>query len=349
MKKFDYSFLLKDNIPSNIVSLLVAIEKTAIESNLYQEIYPVVFNNLQDIAIVQSVKASNAIEGIITTDKRIKAIVSQNVAPINHDEEEIAGYRDVLNTIHNDHAIYQMNEKDILEFHQQLIGYTGFSYGGKYKTEDNVIMETDKDGKRTVRFRPTKAIDTKESMEQLILAYMESRDNSNISRLLLIPCIILDFLCIHPFSDGNGRLSRLLSLFLLYKNNYDVGKYISFENIINTTKADYYHTLRLSSNDWHNNGNDYYPFIESFLKTLLTCYTDLNNRFEMINNKKLNKKSRIKEMIMSSRYPVSRKEIYEMWPDISQDTIKNVIKQLQKEDIIIKIGNFKDAKYQKKQ
>ncbi len=347
MKIFDYSFLQNIQIPNNTLSLLVAVEKIRAEGKLYEIKYPKVFDKLQDIAILQSIKASNAIEGIVTTDKRINALVKESVAPLNHDEEEIAGYRDVLKNIHNNYYDYQLNKNDILEFHRLLLSYTGFSHGGRYKKEDNLIMQTDANGRISIRFKPTSAKDTNDAMEQLFLAYIDARDNSNVSKLLLIPCLILDFLCIHPFSDGNGRISRLLSLLLLYKNEYSVGKYVSFEGKINSNKGSYYESLRLSSNNWHENTNDYYPFINNFLRTLLVNYRELYIRFDLINPIKDNKKTRIKETIIMSRFPISRKEIGKMWPDISQETIKKVIKDLLKQNEIIKIGNYKDAKYKK--
>ncbi len=347
MKRFDYSFLQHEQIPNNTLSLLVAIEKIKAEGKIYEMKYPDVFNNLQEIAIIQSVKASNAIEGIVTTDKRIKAILSESVAPINHDEEEIVGYRDVLNIIHNNYDDYQINKKDILEFHRLFISYTGFSYGGVYKDEDNIITHTDMFCRRSIRFVPTSAKETEDAMEQLMLAYMDARDTSNISRLLLIPSVILDFLCIHPFGDGNGRMSRLLSLLLLYKNEYNVGKYVSFENKININKDEYYEGLKLSSIDWHENSSNYFPFINNFLKTVLICYKELYERFEIINNQKDNKKTRVEETIMESRCPVSRQKIFEMWPDISNETIKKAIKELLKDGRIEKVGTYKDAKYKK--
>lgn len=348
MKLFDYSFLKTERISNNVLSLFIAIEKIQGLVMLNFKIYPEVFKNLEKIAKVQSIKASNAIEGIVTSDKRIKSLLNKEIKPINHDEEEIVGYRDALNEIHSNHEKYQFSESDILDFHKVLISYTGFDYGGEYKKEDNVIIEMLLDGTRRVRFKPTSAKETSNAMNQLILAYMEARDDSSIPRLLLIPCVILDFLCIHPFSDGNGRISRLLSLLLLYKNDYEVGKFVSFENQINNTKFEYYEALRLSSQNWNENNSDYIPFIESFLKSLHLTYIELNNRFSIVNEKKESKKDRIEKTLMKSKNPISRQEIYHLWPDISQETIKKTIKNLLNEEKIEKIGNFKDARYKRK-
>ena len=195
--------------------------------------YPDVFTRLESIAKVQSVKGSNAIEGIVTSEQRINEIVNQNSAPINHNEAEIAGYRDVLNLIHENFTDLDIRVRDIHRLHEIMLSYTPIG-GGSYKQNDNVITEVDAAGQRRVRFAPTPAGgETVTAMEQLILAFIDARNNYNINQLLMIPCFILDFLCIHPFADCNGRMSRLLSLLLLYKNGLDAGKYISFEEQIN--------------------------------------------------------------------------------------------------------------------
>lgn len=185
-------------------------------------------------------------------------------------------------------------EIDILRLHGIMLAYAGLEFGGKYKTSDNVILEVDATGKRQIRFRPTSAAETKEAMEQLELAYMDARNNANINQLLLIPCVILDFLCIHPFSDGNGRMSRLLSLLLLYKNGFDAGKYVSFEEQINQYKAYYYEALKRSSDGWEDNNNDYFPYVENFLSTLYMCYKELDKRFAVVHGKRITKKRVLK-------------------------------------------------------
>jgi len=228
MRKFDYSFLDSGMIPADLVNVtggIYALQNAAITR---KEGYPRVFTELESIAKVQSVKSSNAIEGIITSDQRIADIVNRSSAPMNHDEAEIAGYRDALNRIHTDYEHISFSEKDILLLHETMMSISGDDLAGQYKQTDNVIVEIDGSGNRRIRFRPIPANETKEAMEQLELAYLEACSNAHINQLLLIPCVILDFLCIHPFRDGNGRMSRLLSLLLLYKNGFDAGKYISF-------------------------------------------------------------------------------------------------------------------------
>jgi Fic family protein len=347
MRIFDYSFLKDKPIPAQTVNLLTTVEKLTIDRRTLIDSYPKLFEELTKIAIVQSIISSNAIEGIVTTDERIKGLLNGSVSPINHNENEILGYKDVIDLIHHNYDEYSFTEEQILSFHQLLLSYERPSYAGKYKTSDNVILEISKNGTRSVRFKPTPAKETQAAMEQMIYAYMDARDDSRINQLLLIPCVILDFLSIHPFSDGNGRLSRLLSLLLLYKNGFTIGKFISFENQINLNKKEYDQSLKLSSDNWNNSANDYYPFINHFLVTLIRCYNELDKRVSILSSKVTNKKERIKITIEKSLVPLSRKELMELWPDIAVDTIKKVLIELQNEGTIQKIGNFKNAKYRK--
>ncbi len=347
MRFFDYSFLKDKPIPAHTVNLLTTVEKLTIDRRTLIDSYPKLFKELTKISIVQSIISSNAIEGIVTTDERIKDLLNGSVSPINHNENEILGYKDVIDLIHHNYDEYDFTEEQILAFHQLLLSYERPSYAGKYKTSDNVILEISKNGTRSIRFKPTPAKETQAAMEQMILAFMDARDDSNINQLLLIPCVILDFLSIHPFSDGNGRMSRLLSLLLLYKNGFSIGRYISFENQINLNKKEYYQSLKLSSENWSNSANDYYPFINHFLVTLIRCYNELDKRVSILSSKVTNKKERIKITIEKSLVPLSRKELMELWPDIAVDTIKKVLIELQNEGTIQKIGNFKNAKYKR--
>lgn len=249
MKKFDYSFLDNGLLPASLINITSTIYSLKTGAKIRKDEYERIFSELEKIAVVQSVKSSNAIEGIITSDKRIEEIVNQNSKPLNHNENEIAGYRDSLNEIHMHYKDIELSENTILRLHEIMMSYTGNDDAGKYKINENYIIEEDKEGNRKIRFKPLSAQETPEAMKQLILAYQQASNNSNINQLLLIPCFILDFLCIHPFRDGNGRMSRLLTLLLLYKNGFDIGKYISFEEQINNNKGYYYEALKQSSVD----------------------------------------------------------------------------------------------------
>jgi Fic family protein len=346
MRYFDYSFLENGMLPAGLVNIVSAIAQLRERENERKYSYPDIFTRLESIAKVQSVKGSNAIEGIVTSEQRVNEIVNQNSAPLNHNEAEIAGYRDALNLIHNGYETLDIRERDILRLHEIMLSYTPAN-GGQYKQADNVIMEVDAGGTRRVRFAPLPARETPEAMEQLTLAYMDSRSNYNINQLLLIPCFILDFLCIHPFSDGNGRMSRLLSLLLLYKNGFDAGKYISFEEQINKQKVLYYETLWVSSNNWHENQNSYFPFIENFITTLLFCYKELDKRFAVVNAKKVTKRQRIESTVLNSLLPISKQEICYVLPDVSPTTVEAVLAEMVKSGIVRKVGSGRSTKYAK--
>ena len=345
MRRFDYSFLDNGLLPANLLNLTVSISELKTMATVRKDAHQQIFTELEAVARIQSIKSSNAIEGIVTSDQRIAEIVNQNSAPLNHNEAEIMGYRDALNEIHMGHDHTDLRCSDILRLHSIMMSAAGYEYGGRYKTDDNVILETAADGTRRVRFRPTPANETAAAMEQLELAYLDARSNANINQLLLIPCVILDFLCIHPFRDGNGRMSRLLSLLLLYKNGYDAGKYVSFEEQINHYKAFYYEALRESSEGWHTNENSYMPFIENFLSTLYMCYKELDKRFAVVNGKKVTKKARIEATILNSLTPVSKADICKILPDVSPTTVEAVLGAMVKNGTIRKIGSARNIRY----
>ena len=348
MKRFDYSFLEKGMLPAGLVNVVSAIAELRARESQIKDNYPDVFTRLESIAKVQSVKGSNAIEGIVTTDQRVNEIVNQNSAPLNHNEADIAGYRDALNLIHENHDSLDIRERDILRLHEIMLSYAPAS-GGVYKKSDNVIMEVDAAGQRSVRFAPTPANETPAAMEQLVLAFMDARSSYNINQLLLIPCFVLDFLYIHPFVDGNGRMSRLLSLLLLYKNDFDAGKYISFEEQINKGKWDYYEALRLSSDGWHENINSYFPFIENFVATLLYCYKEIDKRFAVVQAKKVNKRERIEATVLNSLLPISKQEVCYVLPDVSPTTVEAALAAMVRNRVVDKIGTGKNTKYIKKE
>ena len=345
MRKFDYSFLNNGLLPAGLVNLTASIASLKTMAGVRKDDYANVFTELEAIAKIQSIKSSNAIEGIVTTDDRIAAIASGSSAPLNHNEAEIAGYRDALNEIHLGYEHIDFRKRDILRLHEIMMSFTGYEYGGQYKTDDNVILEEDSKGGRRVRFRPTPAGETPQAMEQLELAYMEARSDANINQLLLIPCVILDFLCIHPFRDGNGRMSRLLSLLLLYKNGYDAGKYVSFEEQINNYKGMYYEALKQSSDGWEKGENSYFPFIENFLSMLYLCYKELDKRFAVVNGRRITKKARVEATVLNSLTPISKKDICKILPDVSPTTVEAVLGAMVKSGAIKKIGSSQSTRY----
>lgn len=308
--------------------------------------YPQLFSGLKRIARVQSVKSSNAIEGIVTSEERLTSIVNAQAIPLNHDEAEIAGYRDALALVHENYQNLDFRQADIRRLHRVMLALSGASDAGEYKMEDNAILQVDNQGRRRIRFRPVTAKDTPVAMEQLELAYLDARGNTAIDPLLLIPCVILDFLCIHPFRDGNGRLSRLLTLLLLEKSGFEVGKYLSFEEQINLHKEAYYEALAESSVDWEIGRNSYLAIIENFLLTLERCYLELERRFPTVNVKHRPRKAeRVAQAIKRSPAPISKAELATLLPDISVTTIEATLGKLTKSGQIHKIGRGRATRY----
>ena len=345
MRKFDYSFL-KELVPADIIDLTSIIydikgkEEIRLNSNIKLHL------KLKNKAIIESIKASNEIENIVTTEKRIKDIANGDNNPLNHNEEEITGYRNVLNNIHTRYEYISFDENTILSMHKEMLDISKKENRGSYKKDVNIITETIH-GKKYVRFVPISPAETKDAMEQLVLAYYNAKKD-NINPLLLIPCVILDFLSIHPFDDGNGRMSRLLTLLLLYKSGFNIGRYISIEKVIRDSKVQYYDVLRQSSIGWHENKNDYFPFIIYMIQVIYKCYQKLDeNVFEQL-DKKLSKAERIELLLLNSYVPISKSLIADKLPDVSIKTIELVLSNLLKEGKIIKIGTYKDAEYYKK-
>lgn len=346
MRRFDYSFL-ETSISANIVSLSAIIADLRAKGDFRKLQYADSYEKLRKKAIIESVKGSNAIEGIVTTDDRIRDIVNGAV-PVTHQEKEISGYKEALNLIHTNYAHMDLNEDTIKALHRMLEEATDPSGDGQYKSHDNLIMEYHPDGTRHVRFKPVSAQETPYAMEQMLLAFYDARQNADISELLLIPCFIVDFLCIHPYLDGNGRVSRLLTVLLLYMAGYDIGRYISIEGQINKYKESYYNALEESSVGWHENNNDYTPFMVNFMQILYRCYKELDDSFMNISLKKAKKSERVEAILLNAVVPVSKSEIQDKVPDISVKTIELVLSKMLKEDKIIKIGSYRDARYMKK-
>lgn len=346
MRRFDYSFL-ETSIPANIASLSAIIADLHAKGDFRKLQYADSFEKLRQKAIIESVKGSNAIEGIVTTDDRIRDIVN-GATPVTHDEKEISGYKEALNLIHTNHDHMDLSEDTINALHRMMEAEANPAEAGRYKSHDNMIMEYLPDGTRYIRFKPVAAVDTTKAMEQLLLAYYDARQNSMIADLLLIPCFIVDFLCIHPYLDGNGRVSRLLTVLLLYMSGYDIGRYISIEGQINRYKESYYDALKQSSEKWHENQNDYTPFIVNFMQILYRCYKELDESFMDITLKKAKKSERVEAVLLNAIVPISKSDILDKLPDVSIKTVELVLSNMLKEEKIVKIGSYRDARYMKK-
>lgn len=345
MRKYDYNSKWKSLLTPEIVAMLSQIHEFKGEQNLFIEAKSDTLTQLLEIAKIQSTEASNKIEGIFTSDERLKKIVSNKTTPKTRNEQEIAGYRDVLSTIHESYEFIPVRPSIILQLHRDLYKFSGKSIGGSYKSSDNVIAQEDSDGNRFVRFQPVPAWETPQAMENICTALDEVLSQSDADPLLIIPMFVLDFLCIHPFNDGNGRMSRLLTLLLLYRAGYIVGKYISIEKVIEESKETYYEALQSSSIGWHEETNDYSHFVRYMLGVILSAYREFSSRVKVLTTSNLSKPERIREIIKDTLGKITKSEIMAKCPDISQVTVQRTLNSLLNSGEIIKIGGGRYTSY----
>lgn len=343
MRNYNYRDKWQKMLTPEIVKKLTLISEYKGEQRLFIEAHKDELKELVEIAKIQSTEASNRIEGIFTADDRLKNLVQEKTTPRNRDESEIAGYRDVLNIIHENYDYIPINANYFLQLHRDLYKFVGNVDGGVFKTGDNIIQEEDDKGNKKIRFRPVPAWETAESIDALCEAYRDAK--GDVDPLILNAMFILDFLCIHPFNDGNGRMSRLLTLLLLYQSDYIVGKYISIEKIIEESKETYYEVLQDSSLNWHENENDYKPFVNYMLGVIVNAYKEFESRVELVTNPNLSKSDRIREIIKNHIGTITKSELLEMNPDISDTTVQRTLAELLKNNEIKKIGGGRYTKY----
>lgn len=344
MRAFDYSKIPSELLCSEIINMVSAIHEYKGKQALFMEAKPDILDAMLEIAKVQSTGASNRIEGIYTSDERLNAIVKEKVEPRNRSESEIAGYREVLQLIHENYEYMTPRVGVILQLHRDLYAFNPTASGGRFKNADNIITENI-DGKERIRFQPLSAFETPDAMERLSSTFIEALNAEVHNPLLLIPMFIFDFLCIHPFNDGNGRMSRLLTLLLLYRSGYSVGKYISLEMIIEKTKITYYEKLEESSNGWIDSKHSYLPFVKYYLEVLFNAYKEFSSRVDHFHNKALSKPERVRQLFDSTLHKLSKKSILEKCPDISMSTVELTLSELLKEGYIIKTGAGRSTAY----
>lgn len=344
MRNYNLQNKWQDLLTPDVVELLTQIHELKGEQRLFIEANSDSLTHLLEIAKIQSTEASNKIEGIYTSDERLKKIILDKTIPQNRSEQEIAGYRDVLATIHESYDYIPLRPSLILQLHRDLYKFSGMPFGGQYKNSDNAITETDAFGKTFVRFQPVPAWETAESVEEACTAYKAALQE-RIDPLLLIPMFVLDFLCIHPFVDGNGRMARLLTLLLLYRNDYIVGKYVSIERLIEQSKETYYESLKQSSWGWHENQNDYLPFVRYLLGVILAAYKDFSSRVQILTDGRKTKPERIRDLIRNTFGRITKADIMAKCPDISMATVQRTLIDLQKSGEIIKLGGGRYTSY----
>lgn len=347
MQTLQPSYLAALAMPPRVAGLLRRLGEYQGRQQLHLQQTPEILENLCQVAKIESTESSNRLEGIVAeNDKRLRELITARAEPADRTEGEIAGYRDVLDTIHQNHAHIPFTDRVVLQFHGDLLKYVG-DIGGQWKFAPNEIRETLADGSKRTRFQPVAPHLTQDAMRMLHEHFDDAQREGVWDPLFLIPFYVLDFLCIHPFADGNGRMARLLSLLALYHQGYEVGRYISLERIIEKTKESYYETLLLSSHNWHEGKHDVWPWTEYFLGTLLAAYSEFEARFDKIGSGRGNKTETVRHAIQSFIADFSLSDLEKACPLVSRDMIRRVLFDLKKENLVQCLGRGRSAKWRK--
>ena len=344
MKNFDYSLLRTRTFDREVINYIGLIHEFKGRQQLYLEQKPQGLETLVEIAKIQSTESSNAIEGIATTKARLKSLMADKTTPRDRGEKEIKGYRHVLNVIHENFDYVPLRKNYILQLHKMLYQFTEERFGGSFKDAPNEIDMVYPDGRAVLLFKPLEPFETPYAVERICEEYDKAINTYGIDPLIAIPVFILDFLCIHPFNDGNGRMSRLLTTLLLYKSDFVIGRYISLEKKIEMTKDEYYIALQESSQNWHEEKNDDTPFIKYILGIILAAYRDFEERVNMV-GKKMSARDMVVKAIRSKIGKFTKNDIMELCPEIGRGSVENALKALCEEGIIKKEGQGRATFY----
>lgn len=342
MRQFDYTKLKDQLWDTEVVNYLSQIHEAKGKQTLYLRQKPEQLDRLVEIAKIQSTEASNEIEGIRTTETRLRQLMSEKAAPRNRDESEIAGYRDALNVVHESFEYIPLTPNYILQLHKNMLSHTDSAFGGSFKNVQNYISATNADGKAYTLFTPLAPYETPPAVQEICDAYNRAMGEGKVDPLILISVFIHDFLCIHPFLDGNGRMSRLLTTLLLYRAGYEVGKYISLEAKIAKNKGAYYDALELSQTGWHEEKDDPTPFIKYLLGTIISAYRDFEDRMEIISP---SSEDTVRKAVESRIGKFTKREIIELCPNISASTVERNLRAMVNNGVLEKQGAGKSTIY----
>ena len=344
MRPFNYYEIKNQKWDSGTMGLIAAIYKEAGKQEMYLKQRPEELEKLVEIAKIQSTEASNAIEGIVTTSTRIKQLVKEKTTPKNRDEQEIAGYRDVLNIIHESFDAIPLSQNYILQLHKILYSHMNNPMAGRIKTVQNYISAAYSDNHTEILFTPLAPFETSEALDKICEEYNRVIGNMEVEPLIAIPVFIHDFLCIHPFNDGNGRMSRLLTTLLLYRNGFYVGKYISLEAKIAKNKDLYYDALGRAQIGWHEGKEDVVPFIKYLLGTVLAAYRDFADRFALV-EVKLPALETVRRAALNKIGRFTKQDIRELCPSLSISSIEGGLRKLVSAGELKREGSGKNICY----
>ncbi len=343
-KVFDYSELEIRTWDKEILNYIGLIHEYKGRQQLYLVQRPDELDKLIELAKIQSTEASNAIEGIITTNQRLVQLMNDKTTPKNRNEEEIKGYRYALNLVHENFEYIPIRPNYILQLHKEMYQFLDVNFGGKFKDTPNEIDAVYPDGSKVVIFKPLEPYETHEAIEKICEEYNKTINQLNVDPLVAIPIFIHDFLCIHPFNDGNGRMSRLLTTLLLYKSGYVVGKYISLEKKIQVSKEDYYDALNKSSKGWMESENDNTPFVKYILGVILAAYRDFEERVNLVGTK-MSAREMVEKAVRVKIGKFTKSDIMELCPEIGKGSVENSLKAMCEEGLIKKEGKGRATFY----
>ncbi len=344
MRNFNYSEISNKKWDSEVLGLIAAVYKEAGKQELYLKQRPAQLEKLVEIAKVQSTEASNSIEGIVTTNTRVRQLVEEKTTPKNRNEQEIAGYRDVLSTIHESFDAIPITQNYILQLHKMLYSHMNNQMAGRTKSVQNYISAEYPDGHRETLFTPLSPFETPDALDKICEEYNRVIGNMELEPLIAIPVFIHDFLCIHPFNDGNGRMSRLLTTLLLYRNGFYVGKYISLEAKIAKDKELYYNALAQAQIGWYDGSEDKLPFIKYLLGTILSAYKDFQERFELV-DEKLTAVEIVRKATMYKIGRFTKQDIHELCPSLSISSVEVSLRKLVEAGELKREGSGKGTCY----
>ena len=346
MRSFEHNFLFDTPLSHSLLITVRSLGEFRGRQVLYSEQSLEILETLRRVAMVQSTESSNRIEGITVAADRLEPLVAKKVTPRDRSEQEVAGYRDVLATIHANYHKLRLSTDLIRNWHRTMYRFTGES-GGEWKKKDNAILEVLPDGRQVVRFQPVSALATAKSMERLVTLFNRAMNEGKADPLLLIASFVFDFECVHPFMDGNGRIGRLLTLLSLYQAGYEVGRYISLERIVEESKETYYEALLKSSHKWHEGQHDLRPWWNYFLGMLTAGYKEFELRVGTISSARGAKREMVQRAIeqMAGRFTIG--DLRRVCPGVSYPTLQRALADLKRKRKVRCLGRGPDSQWER--
>lgn len=324
---FGPGHLEQTTVPMSTVRSIGLLGEYKGKQQLFEKQSPQVLSALREVARVQSIESSNRIEGVTAASGRVAELAADKTTPRDRSEQEIAGYRDVLSTVHADPLGMDVSTRLILQLHRDLYQFSP-TPGGAWKSTANDIVDVLADGTHRLRFSPVAPHLVDAAMNDLVAGYRSVAAGGQVDSLIAVPAFVLDFLCVHPFSDGNGRMSRILNLMLLYQAGYGVGRYISLEKVIEDSKETYYEALEASSRGWYEGRHDLVPWLQYSHGVLIAAYLEFEHRVGQMGTGRGAKREMVIDCIRHLPATFRYADVERACPGVSRPTIVRVLGEL---------------------